>query len=669
MKSLTFGRKISLGFAALILISAAVGGLAAYNMRRAATSAAMLAEEYAPEVKLAGELERAVAETALNIRSYSFTIEPAYLANAKKSLAAVDHAAQAAQSFSDQHPRLVVLRGSLSSLLPDLLEWERLIRKTEENGGTLTRVREELATQAETASGSLDRLHQHQVQMLNDEIASAATRDRLEERVRKLTLVEEIRSVIGTAREGSFQGQAVRDPRFIQVAVERLESADKNFEILAPMLKLAVDIKETKEAHEAERQYLAGTRKLLAISLSQAEITGQRSLLTDRVEKAAMAVARAGIDKTVNYSDGSSHTLRISVLTLLLGLAGALLTGVVVAFLIIRSTNHVLTVVTASLSSGANQTALAASQVATASHSLAEGASEQAAALEETGASLEEMASMTRRNADNAQNAKSVAVQARESADTGARQMKALLVAMDSIKLASEEITKILKSIDEIAFQTNILALNAAVEAARAGEAGAGFAVVADEVRNLAQRCAVAAKETAAKIEDSVKKSHEGAQLSAGVAESFSAIEAKVQELDCLVAEIATACLEQSQGISQVNTAVIQMDKVTQGNAASAEESASASEELSGQAETLRGAVAKLQQMVGGGPGPYLPPVERKSAIRGRPPISASPAKSPSAVASRNGNGHSGKGDSAHRSVNQTRLASAIPLDDDFKDF
>lgn len=252
-----------------------------------------------------------------------------------------------------------------------------------------------------------------------------------------------------------------------------------------------------------------------------------------------------------------------------------------------------------SLFQGSSQVSVASAEVASASQSIAEGASEQAASLEETSASLEELSSMTHRNADSAQLAKGAAGQTRASADTGAEQMRAMQESMEAIKAASHDITKILKTIDEIAFQTNILALNAAVEAARAGEAGAGFAVVANEVRTLAQRCAMASKETAAKIEDSVNKSEQGAKLSAEVAKSFNTIQEQVLHLDTLVAEIAAASLEQSQGLGQVTTAVTEMDKVTQSSAAGAEETASASAELTAQAESLQDVIRELNRLVG----------------------------------------------------------------------
>jgi len=244
------------------------------------------------------------------------------------------------------------------------------------------------------------------------------------------------------------------------------------------------------------------------------------------------------------------------------------------------------------------QTAAASSQLSAGSQSLADGASEQAASLEETSAALEEISSMTLRNSESAQSAKQLAAQTRAAADAGAGDMQAMSTAIGDIKSAADNIAKIIKTIDEIAFQTNILALNAAVEAARAGEAGLGFAVVADEVRNLAQRSALAARETADRIEDSIQKSDRGVQISGQVAQALQEIVNKARQVDELVAGIALANQEQSQGIGQVNSAIMQMDKITQANAAHAEESASAAVELDAQAATLREAIAHLHELV-----------------------------------------------------------------------
>jgi methyl-accepting chemotaxis protein len=256
---------------------------------------------------------------------------------------------------------------------------------------------------------------------------------------------------------------------------------------------------------------------------------------------------------------------------------------------------------TTGLGASSENVASVASEVSTSSQSLANGASDQAASLEETSASLEELSSMTKRNAESAKQAKELSNQTRASAEGGATRMEEMRRAMNAIKLSSNDVSKIIKTIDEIAFQTNILALNAAVEAARAGEAGLGFAVVAEEVRNLAQRSAQAAKETATKIEDAISKSEHGVAISGDFEKVLADILAKARQVDSLVAEIATASVEQNEGIGQIGTAIGQIDKVTQSNASGAEEAAAAAEELNAQAAMMHQSVTELRLLVDGG--------------------------------------------------------------------
>ncbi len=278
----------------------------------------------------------------------------------------------------------------------------------------------------------------------------------------------------------------------------------------------------------------------------------------------------------------------------------AIVAIVLLAVIITRSITKPINRIINELNVGAEQVSSASGQVSAASQSLAEGSTEQAAGLEETSSSLEEMSSMTKTNAQNATQANTLSVEARGAADTGNQAMEQMSKAINEIQKSSEETAKIIKVIDEIAFQTNLLALNAAVEAARAGEAGKGFAVVAEEVRNLAMRSAEAAKNTSEMIEASVKNAQNGVEISGEVAKSLDKIVGGISKAADLVGEIAAASQEQSQGINQINTAMTQMDKVTQQNAANAEESASASEELNAQAEQMKGAVNELVTLVGG---------------------------------------------------------------------
>ncbi len=309
----------------------------------------------------------------------------------------------------------------------------------------------------------------------------------------------------------------------------------------------------------------------------------------------------------------------------------------------------------AMLNEAADQVASASSQVSSASQSLAEGSAESASAIEETSSSLEEMASMTRQNADNATQADSLMKEGNQVVVRADQSMTQLTGSMEEISGASEETSKIIKTIDEIAFQTNLLALNAAVEAARAGEAGAGFAVVAEEVRNLAMRAADAAKNTADLIEGSVKKIKEGSELVARTNEAFKEVTVSSTKVGELVGEIAAASAEQAQGIDQVNKAIVEMDKVTQQNAANAEETASASEEMSAQAAQLKDVASRLLETVGGNNG------YNGNGSRRVKELEKSNGKVPT-LSAREAAGHS-----QYRKENPNRL---IPLEDeDFRDF
>jgi methyl-accepting chemotaxis protein len=303
-----------------------------------------------------------------------------------------------------------------------------------------------------------------------------------------------------------------------------------------------------------------------------------------------------------------------------LGISGLAWVGALgLVFFIGRGITRPLDTTGRELAAGANRVAAAAAQVAASAQSLSQGATEQAASLEETSASMEEMASMTRRNSDHAEQAAVLVGAVAERVEGSNAALDGMVASMDGIRESSQQVARIIRTIDEIAFQTNILALNAAVEAARAGAAGMGFAVVADEVRTLAQRSAQAAKDTEALIETSIARTNDGASRVADVAEAIASITESVGRVQGIVHDVRQASQQQSQGIAQVATALAQMEQVTQSTAATAEETAAASEELNREAWMSMEVVRRLGALIGHQGAPEAPSVPAADGAGDRP--------------------------------------------------
>jgi methyl-accepting chemotaxis protein len=592
IKNLTIGKKITLGFGLIFGLLAIISAIA-YTALGVAGRRLTLFADSAQETYAAASLESSMQALKLAVNDY-------IASGTDESKAACDSARNALDSDLSKAGSLIV---------------------DHERSTQIAHARE-LLDDYNAAFGELVSNHKAQVAVESGVLAPEAK-----------TIIDDLQKLLGQAKTQGDMNAAFQLSNALQAFFE--SSSLVNSFLLTP---------EASKADKADKALGTMVAQVRKIEKDQDEMEKLDASLKDDARKALITELETSADKYKNGLDevvagmqardkiisirinrvapqftatlskvkGSVHDYQMDlevrtraeqrqnelIVSIFTGLG--IIAGAVFAWFIIRSVTLPITLTAAHLATESAKANASALRVARASQSIAEGASEQASSLEQTSSSLREMADMTQRNSENAQNAKGLANEARETADIGAAEMVQMKAAMGAIKQSSVEISKIIKTIDDIAFQTNILALNAAVEAARAGEAGLGFAVVAEEVRNLAQRSAEAAKETAARISTSKEKSEQGVLISDKMATNLAAILEKTRQLDERIAEIAESSRQQNEGIAQVNNAVASMDKVTQENAALADQSASASEELKAQAEQVRIEVAGLMRMAHG---------------------------------------------------------------------
>lgn len=592
--------KITFGFCAVLLIALIIGGLGVYNMREVQRESMRLANVNIPEVDLASRVERRARETMYGIRGFIYAGNQQMLASGKESMARQLELYKEIQALIERFPDdLKALAENSQAAEKSSLAYEALIEEVEENAAHLDQVRAQLdRTAAEFMEGCQSYLAD--MERLMEEHVLRGDLEAIRDRNAKIQGIHEVIDACNAIRLAAWRAQALRDPEILGSVQPRFADIAGKLDTLRAGTRQEANLRHLANVGEAAKRYKALMEDVGSSFAKSQEIASRLVELGNEVLSLSEKSARSGMDAAIRIANEAVSSLSAASLVLIVGLAIAIVVGLFLAVLITLSITRPVSRISDVLSEGAGQVAAASGQLSGASQQLAEGSSELAASIEETSATLQQSSSMVHQNNENTKQAAMLSRQSMNAAEGGNREMEEMMSSMAELKKSSDDIARIIKVIDEIAFQTNILALNAAVEAARAGEAGMGFAVVAEEVRNLAQRSAQAAKDTAAIIEKNIALSQEGVAVAQKVKSSLEEISTGARKVSELVDEIAAASQEQAQGIEQINKAIQQMDQVTQSTASNAEESAAASEELSAQAESMKEAVQNLLLLVHG---------------------------------------------------------------------
>ena len=601
-EKLSLSQKLAVGFSVVLLLAVILGAVAIVNMQGIEVTATKMADEYMPEIDIANNIERYSLLTMFENRGYGFTEDNSFLDKGNENYAKVEQYLSDAEKLAANSKNLKALKTSVEDTKSALAEYKAHLNETVGIVGELGELRKQLDSSAGKYMTNCSEFLSSQNEKMSREYSNPnIDKAKLDERLKKITIVNDIIDLGNEARVINWKSQAERDPELLASALNLFPKIDAKLAELREITNQQINIAQINLTKQAANTYRTAMQNFLTNWQRLQELNALRTKSADVVLDKAKLVAQTGVQTTQSLATEANNALSAVITTMFIGLAITLALGALLAFVISKSITTKIQMVIQGLAAGSSQVNSASEQLASSSQTMAEGASQQASSLEEISSSLEEIASMTRQNSANAQEANSLAIETNKASHSGTDAMSGLLGAINDIKSSSDETAKIIKTIDEIAFQTNLLALNAAVEAARAGEAGKGFAVVAEEVRNLAQRSAEAAKDTSSLIEESQQRSVRGVKMSNNVAESLNKITELATKVNSLVSEVAEASAAQSEGIGEVNNAISQMDQVTQSNAASAEESSSAAEELSGQAGELQGMVNTLVAIVEAG--------------------------------------------------------------------
>jgi methyl-accepting chemotaxis protein len=591
--------KLRLAFGVLVLICAALGLTAIFEAGSVAKTVTTLSDENGPAVRLAVATERNAESALLNLNQYHATEDAHWLQQARQNLTESRRQLDLAQQHVLKHPNLAQMKPDIDAVQSALGDIDNQMQVSETVTARVQAERQRADVSGQQFIDVCGEILKAQQDGLSDELDAGIDSDKLQVRVKKIALCQQISTRARQILAQGWKAQFDRDPQLLLATNATFESLLVE---LGALKKLSTFEGETRRIQQCQAQaqiYCDSVSGLVEKWHQRDSASAAAAQSADLILTDVRRIASARLDNSDSIAAKLSADMGREKKIQIAGLAAAALAGVVCSWLALRSVIPPVRAVIAGLTAGGAEVESAAAMVASSSQRLAEGSSQQAAALLETTQALEKMGQQVQDSAEKAKVALQLSDAAQVSSSRGTDAMLKMSDAIHAMEASANQTRTIMGAISEIAFQTNLLALNAAVEAARAGDAGRGFAVVADEVRNLALRSAEAVRNTEEIISQSVDRAKNSVSLASQVSSELSDITTSAARVNALVNELAAASGDQVTGIDHINRAALAIDRVTQANTARAKEASGAAEELSRQVMQINEVVSNLAALVG----------------------------------------------------------------------